>query len=56
MLARAQRQLRSWMFIYIGLAAAIVLSIQSPDLKAEQRLEGNDLPAVGNAPLVRRDI
>ena len=56
MLARAKQQLRSWMFIYIGLVAAIVLSIQSPGLKAEQRLEGNNLPAVGTAPLVRKDI
>lgn len=44
------------MFIYIGLVAAIVLSTQSQGLQAEQRLDGNNLPAVSNAPLVRRDI
>lgn len=56
MFARAKKQFRSWMFIYVGLVAAIILSGQPASVNTETRLEGTDLPVAVNAPLLRRDI
>ncbi|MDJ0750760.1 MAG: hypothetical protein QNJ11_14840 [Woeseiaceae bacterium] len=50
-----RNSLKSWMFVYIGLVAAIVLAGQ-PD-EVEQQDTAVPLPAiVGSAPLLRRDI
>lgn len=56
MLAKARKQLRSWMFVYIALVAAIMLSGQPATVEAETRAEGSDLPAISSSPLLRRDI
>ena len=55
-LARAKKQFRSWMFIYAGLMAAVILSGQPAGVEHETRLDGSELPAAVNAPLLRRDI
>jgi hypothetical protein len=44
------------MFIYAGLVAAIILSGQPASVNTDSRVEGTDLPAAVNAPLLRRDI
>ena len=50
-----KNSLKSWMFIYIGLVAAIVLAGQPAEV--EQQDAALPLPAiVGSAPLLRRDI
>jgi hypothetical protein len=54
--ARAKKQFRSWMFIYAGLVAAVILSGQPAGMEHETRLEGSELPAAVDAPLLRRDI
>lgn len=54
--ARVRKQLRSWMFIYIGLVAAIILSGQPAKVEAGTSLGGSDLPLILNAPLQRGDI
>lgn len=56
MLTLARKQFRSWMFIYAGLVAAVLLSGQPAGVDAGAELEGRMLPAVVNAPLLRRDI
>ena len=56
MIARVKQQFRSWMIIYAGLVAAIILSVEPASKTSEPRLEGGDLPAAVNAPLLRRDI
>ena len=56
MFARAKKQFRSWMFIYAGLLAAVILSGQPASVKSETRLDGSVFPAVVDAPLLRRDI
>ena len=56
MLVKAKKQLRSWMFIYVGLAAAILLSGTPANENAESRLEATQLPVIADAPLLRRDI
>ena len=56
MFARAKKQFRSWMFVYAGLVAAIILSVQPASVDTESRVQGTDLPAAVNAPLLRRDI
>lgn len=56
MLARIKKRFRSWMFIYAGLVAAIVLSAQPTHLGSDTLAEGKDLPAIVSAPLLRRDI
>ena len=43
------------MFIYAGLVAAIILSVEPAVEEHETRLEGRELPAA-DAPLLRRDI
>jgi len=55
-LTLARKQFRSWMFIYAGLVAAILLSGQPDGVEVGAELEGRMLPAVVNAPLLRRDI
>jgi hypothetical protein len=52
--ARAKKQFRSWMIIYAGLLAAVILSGQPASVESDTRLEGRELPA--DAPLLRRDI
>ena len=54
--ARTKKQFRSWMLIYAGLGAAIILSGQPASVETEPRLQGSELPAAANAPLHRRDI
>ena len=56
MIARVKQQFRSWMLIYAGLVAAVILSVDPASNTPETRLEGRDLPAAVNAPLLRRDI
>jgi hypothetical protein len=54
--ARARKQFRSWMFIYAGLVAAIILSAPPVNPESRTRAEGGQLPAAASAPLLRRDI
>ena len=50
-----KNSLKSWMFIYIGLLAAIVLAGQPAEV--ERQDTALPLPAiVVNAPLLRKDI
>ena len=56
MLAHVKKRFRAWMFIYAGLVAAIILSVEPAVEEHETRLEGRELPAAANAPLLRRDI
>ena len=56
MFARAKKQFRSWMVIYAGLLAAVILSGQPASVEAETRLDGSNLPVAVDAPLLRRDI
>jgi hypothetical protein len=56
MLAYVRKQFRSWMLIYAGLVAAIILSAQPTHVGTETRAEGKDLPAIVSTPLHRRDI
>ena len=44
------------MFIYAGLIAAVILSGRPADVETATQLDGRDLPAAVNAPLLRRDI
>ena len=44
------------MFVYAGLVAAIILSLEPTAEEHETQLEGGELPAAANAPLLRRDI
>jgi hypothetical protein len=44
------------MFIYAGLIAAVILSGEPGSVESETRLDGRQLPAAVNAPLLRRDI
>jgi hypothetical protein len=44
------------MFIYAGLIAAVILSGDPARMDSQTRLEGSELPAAVNAPLLRRDI
>jgi hypothetical protein len=56
MINRARRQLRSWMFIYAGLAAAIALTGEPSDARALAS-EAVPQPVIpGAAPIARRDI
>ena len=55
-LISVRQQFRSWMFIYAGLVAAIILSIEPTREQSGQTLEGGEIPAAANAPLLRRDI
>jgi hypothetical protein len=56
MFARIRKQFRSWMLIYAGLVAAIILSAQPTPVGTDTLAEGTDLPAIVSAPLLRRDI
>ena len=50
-----RNSLKSWMFIYVGLVAAIVLA--GPPADAMKQDTALPMPAiVGNAPLLRKDI
>ena len=49
-----ERQL--WTSVIVGLVAAIILSGQPASVDTESRVQGTDLPAAVNAPLLRRDI
>lgn len=56
MINRARGQLRSWMFIYAGLVAAIALAGNPGDARA---LASEAVPQTvinSNAPVARRDI
>ena len=56
MFARIKQQFRAWMFIYAGLVAAAILSVETPVEEHETRLNAGELPGTVNAPLLRRDI
>lgn len=56
MFARIRKHFRSWMLIYAGLVAAIILSAQPIPVRSDTLAEGKDLPAIVSAPLLRRDI
>ena len=48
--------LRSWMFIYAGLVAAIVLATQPVGGADDANFESGVRPLAGDAPLGRSDI
>ncbi len=56
MIAKGRKPFRSWMFIYAGLVAAIILSGQPGSANSDMQSQGRELPGVANAPLLRRDI
>jgi hypothetical protein len=49
-------QLRSWMFIYLGLIAAMVLAGPPSDSASVDPEPSRTLPLIGDSPLLRHDI
>jgi hypothetical protein len=55
-LTQGRLQIRSWMFIYLGLLAAIIMAGPPDEAGMTTTEPVHDLPVIGESPSLRHDI